>query len=356
MHSINKKIIIIGAGLTGLSLAYQLKKKGFDYLILEARARVGGRIHTLYADALAPLEMGATWLGAKHSLLNETLQELQLGTFIQELGKQAIYEALSLSPPQVVNLPLNTDPSFRIQGGSSQLIQAFAERLDEYKIHLNQRVTDIIENADGVLVKTKEEAHQVDVVVSTLPPYLLVNNIVATPDLPADFLAVAKCTHTWMGESIKIALTYETPFWRRAGSSGTIFSNVGPIPEMYDHSNFEDDRYALKGFLNGGYFSLSKSERLDLILGQLKKYYGDQAQNYLSYEETVWRNEPDTFADYEEHLLPHQNNGHEVFKKPLMNNKCYVAGSETASAFPGYMEGALHSAQDVLHQILNTYA
>lgn len=39
-----------------------------------------------------------------------------------------------------------------------------------------------------------------------------------------------------MGESIKVGLTYATPFWREK-SSETIFSNVGPIPEMYDYSN-----------------------------------------------------------------------------------------------------------------------
>lgn len=39
-----------------------------------------------------------------------------------------------------------------------------------------------------------------------------------------------------MGESIKVGLTYTTPFWREK-SSETIFSNVGPIPEIYDHSS-----------------------------------------------------------------------------------------------------------------------
>ena len=39
-----------------------------------------------------------------------------------------------------------------------------------------------------------------------------------------------------MGESIKVGLTYATPL-EREKSSETIFSNVGPIPEMYDHSN-----------------------------------------------------------------------------------------------------------------------
>jgi monoamine oxidase len=42
----NTKIIIIGAGLSGLMIAYLLQKKGIDVLI-EANTRIGGRIETV---------------------------------------------------------------------------------------------------------------------------------------------------------------------------------------------------------------------------------------------------------------------------------------------------------------------
>ena len=71
--------------------------------------------------------MGATWLGKKHTHLNELLRELNIGIFEQVLGNTAIYEPISSSFPQIVTLPPNTDPSYRIKGGSTRLIESLYE-------------------------------------------------------------------------------------------------------------------------------------------------------------------------------------------------------------------------------------
>jgi monoamine oxidase len=42
-----KKVIVIGAGLAGLSAAFELTQTGHDVTILEARTRSGGRVFTL---------------------------------------------------------------------------------------------------------------------------------------------------------------------------------------------------------------------------------------------------------------------------------------------------------------------
>lgn len=42
-----RRVIVAGAGLSGLSAAYQLSDRGFEVTVIEARSRVGGRIYTL---------------------------------------------------------------------------------------------------------------------------------------------------------------------------------------------------------------------------------------------------------------------------------------------------------------------
>ena len=45
-----KKIVIIGAGISGLTTAYLLFKEGYDVVVLEQKDKVGGSIETVNAD------------------------------------------------------------------------------------------------------------------------------------------------------------------------------------------------------------------------------------------------------------------------------------------------------------------
>ncbi len=344
-------IVIIGAGLTGLTLAYLLRNSNYNICIVEARERIGGRIYTSYKNDLASIEIGATWLGNQHIYLKKLLEDLDLDIFEQELGKKAIYEPSSLSPYQLVTLPPNQAPSYRIIGGTSKIIEILLSHISADQIINAEKVIALQENGNYLSVETDLSSYTSKIVVSTLPPYLFQSTVKIEPSLPDELQQIMESTHTWMGESIKIGLRFKTPFWKAKESSGTIFSNVGPIPEFYDHSDHSSNYFALKGFLNNSYYSLSKEERLNLILNQLKKYYGSKVDDYLEYEEKVWRLDPLTYSDYRDHVIPHQNNGHRLYQETYLNSKLFIAGAETSTEFPGYMEGAVRSAYNIFKRL-----
>ena len=257
-------ILIIGGGLTGLTIAYLLRQSKSKVVVVEARDRVGGRIHTVHTDSTVPLEMGATWLGNKHTALVHLLKELNIDKYEQRMGDKAIYE-VEESATQLIPIPYNPDPSYRIEGGSSHLIHTLANQIGEEKILTGQTVTTIRQQEAFFKVKTNKNTFQAKIVISTLPPFLLTETIDIEPALPEEVVSIARDTHTWMGESIKVGLSYAQPFWREKVGTGTIFSNIGPINEMYDHSNQADTKYGLKGFINNTYFTATKEQRLSLI-------------------------------------------------------------------------------------------
>jgi monoamine oxidase len=57
-HGHKKKVVILGAGIAGMTVAYQLRRAGYDCIILEARERPGGRVWTLRGGD-AVLETGS---------------------------------------------------------------------------------------------------------------------------------------------------------------------------------------------------------------------------------------------------------------------------------------------------------
>lgn len=55
------RVVVVGAGLAGLAAATTLSSAGFGVQVLEARDRVGGRVHTDHSLG-APVELGAAWI------------------------------------------------------------------------------------------------------------------------------------------------------------------------------------------------------------------------------------------------------------------------------------------------------
>ena len=76
----NKRIIVVGAGLAGLSCAYELDQAGFNVILIEARSRPGGRVRT-YRDPFADnlyAEMGAEYVDSTDTYVKEYCKKFDL--------------------------------------------------------------------------------------------------------------------------------------------------------------------------------------------------------------------------------------------------------------------------------------
>ncbi|QVY67267.1 FAD-dependent oxidoreductase [Polaribacter sp. Q13] len=349
-----KKIIILGAGLSGIYLGYQLKKAGFSIQILEANDRIGGRIYTKKVND-TKVELGATWLWRYNEELLKICKELNISLFEQDMDGDALFEATENNLPQRFKTPQNQEISYRVVGGTATILKELTKDFSEDEILLNHKVLEIDDIGTSLKVSTEKTVFIADIVISTIPPQLLVNSVSFSSKLDPNLIQIASNTHTWMKDSIKFAIVYKTPFWKEQGLSGVAFSNIGPFTEMYDHSNFEYNRFALMGFLNGDLINESRDSRERKIKEQLFKFFGKNGKNYLSYEEKVWKEEELLNFDNNKFIHPHFNNGHSVYQKEFLKGKFIIAGSETSSNYGGYMEGAIYRGNQIVEALKNKF-
>jgi len=75
----SRHVVVIGGGIAGLTAAAELLKAGGRVTLLEAKARLGGRIYTVFHNS-APVELGAEFLHGQNQPMIDALQAAQLAT------------------------------------------------------------------------------------------------------------------------------------------------------------------------------------------------------------------------------------------------------------------------------------
>ena len=123
-RSIETDVVVVGAGIAGLSAATRLADHGVDVAVLEARDRVGGRVFNIHFDG-QPNELGGQWIAPYQSAAQTMLQDLGIGLFDSYRDGEHVFIGADGVPQRFEG---NADP---LGGDSARAYDDAVEHLDK---------------------------------------------------------------------------------------------------------------------------------------------------------------------------------------------------------------------------------
>ncbi|MFJ6077368.1 flavin monoamine oxidase family protein [Pseudarthrobacter sp. NPDC092419] len=114
MLNLNRDVVVVGAGPSGLTAARELRRAGLTVAVLEARDRVGGRTWTDTVDG-AVLEIGGQWVSPDQTALLELLDELGLETYPRYRRGESIYIGADGIPVRYAGGSFPVDPATAVE-------------------------------------------------------------------------------------------------------------------------------------------------------------------------------------------------------------------------------------------------
>ncbi len=453
-------VVVVGAGLAGLTSALDLQQAGRSVIVLEARDRVGGRIlnhdlgdgqvvevggqwagptqrhilelaaglgvqtHPTYTGGRVILEVGgrrvtyrqvpridplgplgplaplaladaaragfaldrlarrvpaeAPWQARDAaSLDSRTLADwarrnvrTQLGRLAVELFCQGV---LACEPGEVsllhVAFYLRAAGGFRqltevtgaaqqdrFVGGSQLIAIRLAERLGQETVRLGAPVRRISQSGSRVTVESDGLAVTARRCVVAVPP-VLAGRIAYDPPLPGDRDQLTQATP--MGSVIKCLAVYDEPFWRADGLTGQANGDTGAVRVTFDNCPPGGSPGILLGFVEGAQARrlarADPAQRRAEVLACLARYFGPRAASPRDYIEQDWTAEEWTRGCYAARFVPGAwtQFGH-ALRAPV--GRLHWAGTETATRWAGYMDGAVQSGKRAAAEVLSAPA
>ncbi|CAN7997060.1 unnamed protein product [Ixodes hexagonus] len=299
-----------------------------------------------------------TW--TKHALCYLTsLSQVNLAT---EPGQVSLLWALwyikCCGGNRRINGIVNGAQERKFKGGSMVVSEKLHELLGE-RVHLDTQVCDLVQDETGVIVRVidgspRRPLSQADHAIIAIPlPMQL--KIHYEPPLPP--LRNQLIQRSPVGSAIKINVYYSTPFWREKGYNGGVSSCH---QELCFNFVTDDCRpgfslAALTVFVIGNNAltlqEMSREERRELVAADLAKVYGcDEACNPVHYEEKNWLQEQYSGGCY---VSTFPTGVISRFGKTIREpfHKVYFAGTESATTWPGYMDGAVQAGERAAREV-----
>lgn len=352
-------VVVIGAGLSGLTAAATLHAAGASVQVVEADTLIGGRIRAL-RDPLRKrvlADLGPTWVWPKYQpVVARWLERLGKATFEQFNDGDAIIVGYGPAPHRQP-LP-GQDGMVRIVDGPTALIDALAKRIGDVKVQLSTPVTEILEDGPkrmAVHLGSGEVITAHKVIVSV--PLRVAFKTILMPWAPQALLDTMRQTPTWMSTHAKAVALYDKPFWRESGLSGRIASRIGPLVEAHDHTAHDNEAGAIFGFVGWS----PEQRRNDAeglrraISDQLSDCFGKAAGPPLELVIQDWAMNPRIVTELDiSQPADHPDVTPPIMREPQLDGRVRFAVSEASDLSPGLIEGAFASGERAATDLLTT--
>ena len=232
----------------------------------------------------------------------------------------------------------------RFVGGSQLVAIRMAERLGDHVV-LNAPVRRIEDTGSGVLIDAGGIAVEADRVIAAVSPTLAAR-IDWEPELPARRDQMTQ--RMPQGAIIKCMAVYDEPFWRADGLSGSGVSDGGSINAIFDNTPPDGSPGVLLGFLDGRaarrWGQATEAERRAEVVRVFGRLFGTRALKPVDYVERNWAAERWSRGCYSGAFGPSGwTDFGPALRKPV--GRVHWAGTETATAWNGYIDGAITSGK-----------
>jgi monoamine oxidase len=442
-------VVVVGAGIAGLTAARDLVAAGRSALVLEARDRVGGRVHgRTLIDGATVVEAGGQWIGPGQHRMERLTRELGLETFrtynegehllrfgahqaryrgtiprlgpvvLADMGQaQSRFDRLArrvpLDAPWAADRAADWDAMTfetwirrnartekarnllrlysaavfaaeprdfsllhalfythsgggvdtlagtadgaqqdRFVGGSQLVPEGLTALLPDDVVRLGAAVRRIEQRADAVTVLADSVLATARHVIVAIPP-TLAGRIAYAPALPGARDQLTQ--RVPMGSVIKTNVVYDEPFWRADGLTGQATGDEGPVKIVFDNSPPDGSPGILLAFLEGEHARrlnrVPAAERRAAVVGSLVRFFGPRAERVVDYVELDWAEEEWTRGCYGAHLpCGVWSEYGPALRQPV--GRVHWAGTETATVWNGYMDGAVQSGERAAREVL----
>ncbi|MEM9075235.1 MAG: FAD-dependent oxidoreductase, partial [Myxococcota bacterium] len=223
----------------------------------------------------------------------------------------------------------------RVRGGAQAISLRLADELAD-RVLIGTAVSEVAADDSGVTLETTRGPIRADRVVIAMMP-ADVEGIRFAPELSVDRRQLQQQWGVGMG--MKTHVVYASPFWRERGESGTAIGDLPGVGFTVDNTSPGSPAGVLLAFTEPSELPADAAARRGRVLEELVRYFGEDARSPIGYFEHDWATDRWT-AGCVSPLGPGVlSSVGAALVAP--EGRIHWAGSETASIWRGYMEGAV---------------